>query len=113
MYCYLAVATQKGRVDRRCSDDSDVLMILPLRCLSPFNNTLIVLLVVIRTLCWYGPFHLAQLNVAAMWYNIYHLQHHNMVSTFQLQNSNSLLKLSLLHLKIFYSFHIKILLSLL
>lgn len=56
MYCYLAVATPKCGVDRSCSDDSDVLMILPLRCLSLFNNTLIVLLVVIGTLCQYGPF---------------------------------------------------------
>lgn len=66
MHCYLAVATPKGGVDRRCSGDSDVLMILPPRCLSPFNFTLIVLLVVIGTLCWYGPFHLAQLNDAAI-----------------------------------------------
>lgn len=41
------------------------LMILPPQCLSLFNNTLIVLLVVIRTLCRYGPFDLARLNVAA------------------------------------------------
>lgn len=65
MYCYLAVVTPEDRVDRRCSDDSDVLMILLPQCLSLFNNTLIVLLVVTGTLCRYGPFDLARLNVAA------------------------------------------------